>query len=232
MASDNRDRDDIRDVGDPGSSTRNPGRNVTLPTSSSGPNVSFPSGSQFQQTNSRPPTSPTAKISRVCHITQPPQDVELMETSVPGEGTVMARPDLEQDRGNVGMEIGPARSCGLDLEPGGSNIGVDLGMDDNDVMDALFGEDARGGEAFGFDGAHDSPRIQPSDGGRLKKLGQTDRIHAYFSHIHVARWKTNSEEELGQESGDMNDSNILPGTPPSKKVSPSLHMLLYICTIG
>ena len=187
MAFDNREEDDVRDTSR--STTvvnRNSGRSVILPTSSSGPNV-FPSGSQFQQTNSRPPARPPtgatvtssgvgARISQVSHIPLPPHDVEvldveLMETSVPGGKGTAARPD---PRGNVGLDFGPARSAGLDLEPGGSNVGVEFGMDDDDVMDALFGEDymdggvAQGGDAFRFDGAQDGGG-QPPDGGRLNK---------------------------------------------------------------
>lgn len=129
------------------------GRSSVLPTCSSGPSVLFPSGSQFRQTHSTAPSrAPTGRthtgasaLPRVSHIPRPPQDVELMETDVVSE-------------------------------PGGSNVAaaaarVDLGMDDDDVMDALFGEDdvdggvAQRGDMFGFNGTHKGVRMQPLEEG-------------------------------------------------------------------
>jgi hypothetical protein len=68
-------------------------------------------------------------VSQANHIPQPPQDVEFMET------------------GSL---------SGLGGTEGGTVEGLDLGMDDNDVMDALFGEDNMDGgvaEGGGFCGA-------------------------------------------------------------------------------
>lgn len=128
------------------------GRSAALPTSSSDPKVAFPSGSQFRHTKATLPTRSSAitpvshtrssATAPVSHIPSPPQDVELMDVDA------------------------------LAGEPQGSAAArLDLGMDDNDVMDALFGEEnmdggvTEGRGMIGFDGAqegmHDSPRIQP-----------------------------------------------------------------------
>lgn len=149
------DQDGIRDNGEAGALEQTIGNNSRSDQHlSGGPSLSFPSGSQFRQKNSRVPRKSSA-IAQVVHIPQPPQDVEFMETD-----SFLH----EEDDIGLGDHISnnPVEEAVFEHESHafsqhlGSYASSQHVTEEDDVMDALFGEDnlddvADHGEVFGFD---------------------------------------------------------------------------------
>lgn len=154
------DQDGIHDNGEAGAIEQMTGNNSLDQhlCGGGGPSLSFPSGSQFRKTNSRVPRKSNA-IAQVVHIPQPPQDVEFMETDSLlhedddiGLGDHISHNPVEEEA-VLGSESRAAFSQHLGSHASSRHVAEE---DDDDVMDALFGEDnldgvADHGEVFGFE---------------------------------------------------------------------------------
>ena len=147
------DQDGIRDNGEAGALEQTTGNNSRLDQhlcdGGGGPSLSFPSGSQFRKKVPRK----SSAIAQVVHIPQPPQDVEFMETD-----SLLH----EDDDIGLGDHFSNSHVEGLGRESHafsqhlGSHASSSHVTEEDDVMDALFGEDnldgvADHGEVFGFD---------------------------------------------------------------------------------
>ncbi len=149
----------------------------------------------------------TARSSAIA--AQPSQlNTDALERSTAVAAHVPQPPQL-----SIGRSSAVTRVCHVPEPPQlmetdaiGSDVstGVDLDIDEEDLMDALFGEDsmdgavAEGGDMFGFDGAQKEEQRQST-----KPPGDEEE----------------EEEDGSIQISNLNESNFLPGTPPSKKVS-------------
>lgn len=161
--------DNIREVGAAGVGRVNPitssGVCQVTPrkTKAVDTSVSFPSGSQFRRTNPNVHTKKYISIAEARHVPLPPQDTEFMEIG----------PSSPPQRQEGAAAIAPMMVSRTSNQPTPAEIDVD-----DDVMDALFGEDnldevAEHGQIFGFDHRRNHEdtqngsrqRIQPSERG-------------------------------------------------------------------